>query len=344
MMIGIISVLFLLCPSAAFRRPIPNNIHSIGTRPERLVNTVIPSGTRLCAIPPIITSAISAVTSALSNVKVTPSALVIPALLLGVGSAIPTIVQGVTAGESLNSIIAPLLNIVEKFVRKVPFVEYLVRKFILKKNLILPGVRLPLDAGSSINNFLTLTGTSQYLVVKFVASSLADVASIVGKTKDDPKTVEIFEEFHRDYVKFAVEPSGPFAVANTLPEDYRYFGNGVNLDNLPFFFKTNPFFIASVKAKPDSTFEIDPFGENGSTYFSEVVSCLSDKVPRVKATFDSMMNLVEMRVFNASNPSKEIEGISKERAATLLLYQCSYYAQNVHATTHVRHSTSLLIF
>ena len=335
MMFSVIAILFLLSHAAGLRRPIPTKQHSISTRPQRLVNAVTPSRTRLEAIPPVITSAISAVSTAFANVKAHPSSLILPALLISFGSAIPAIIQGITSGESLNAILAPLLSIIERILRKIPFVEYLIRKYILKKNLVLPGVKLPLDVKSSINNFLTLTGTSQYMVVKFVASSLSDIGSIVGKPKNDAKSVEIFEEFHRDYVKFAIEPSGPFAVANALPADYRYFGDGVNFDNLPYFFKTNPFFIASVKSNSDSTFEIDPFGEAGITHFSEVTSCLAKHVPRVKATFDSKMNLMSMRVLDARDPTKEVTGISQERAATLLLYQCSYYAQNIHATTHV---------
>jgi hypothetical protein len=271
------------------------------------------------------------VPSSLSN-NITSIFRFIPALFNALGSSISAIIQGVTTGESLNSILAPFLFSLETLLRKLPFVE----------DLVLEGVKLPVDSSSSINHFLTLTGTSQFMIVKFLATSLSDITSIVGLTKTDPKAIEIFEEYHRDYVKFAVAPKGPYAVANTLPEDYRYFGNGKNLENLPYFFKSNPFFIASVRSKPDSTFEIDPFGKSGSTYFSDLIACLDNSAPRVAATFDSKMNIKEMRVFNAQDPNKELTGISKEKAATLLLYQCSYYAQNIHATTHVRNSKSLL--
>jgi hypothetical protein len=281
------------------------------------------------------------VPSSLSN-NITSIFRFIPALFNALGSSISAIIQGVTTGESLNSILAPFLFSLETLLRKLPFVEALIIKFLLKKDLVLEGVKLPVDSSSSINHFLTLTGTSQFMIVKFLATSLSDITSIVGLTKTDPKAIEIFEEYHRDYVKFAVAPKGPYAVANTLPEDYRYFGNGKNLENLPYFFKSNPFFIASVRSKPDSTFEIDPFGKSGSTYFSDLIACLDNSAPRVAATFDSKMNIKEMRVFNAQDPNKELTGISKEKAATLLLYQCSYYAQNIHATTHVRNSKSLL--
>ena len=260
----------------------------------------------------------------------------IPQLFIALGSSISAVIQGLTTGESLNSILAPFFFGLETLLRKLPLVEFLIRRFFLRKNLVLEGVKLPVEPSSSINNFLTLTGTSQYLIVKFLASSVSDITSIVGLSKNDQKAVDIFENFHRDYVKFAVEPKGPYAVANTLPADYRYFGNGRNLENVPYFFKNNPFFIASVRSRPDSTFEVDPFGKSGSTYFSEIISCLDNSAYRVAATFDSKMNLKEMKVFNALDPSKELLNISKEKAATLLLYQCSYFAQNIHATTHVR--------
>ena len=83
------------------------------------------------------------------------------------------------------------------------------------------------------------------------------------------------------------------------------------------------------------SFEIDPFGKSGVTFMSRMIACLDDRVPRVEASFDGDMNLIDMKVFNATNPTVELTGFDKQSAATALLYQCSYYAQNIHATTHV---------
>jgi hypothetical protein len=171
--------------------------------------------------------------------------------------------------------------------------------------------------------------------VKFLATSSKNIADIKGQVKTDASSVNEFNEFHRDYVNYAIKPNSPFDIANTLPEGYKYFGNGDNFKNLPYFMKTNPFFTASLRSKAGAGFEIDPFGKSGETPMSMMISCLDDRVPRVEASFDAEMNLISMKVFSATDPNKELTGFDSKMVATALLYQCSYYAQNIHATTHV---------
>ena len=294
------------------------------------------STTRLSVFSNVVAVASKAVTA----IKASPTTVIISVASVVLGSVLPTLIQGVTYGESLYSVIAPLLSKVEAFLKGIPFIEGLLRKYIFQKGLIFEGVQLPLEYSESISTFLTLTGTSQFAIVKFLAASVGDILSIGGMNKSDPKSFAKFEEFHQDYVNYAIKPRGPFDISNTLPDDYLYFGNGKNLENAPYFFKTNPYFTASLRSNDGSTFVVDPFGKFGRTYMTEIVSCLDSAVPLVEATFDSHMNLIDMKVYNKTNPDVVIQGYSKERAATALLYQCSYYAQNIHATTHV--SSSLL--
>lgn len=300
-----------------------------GLRPS---TNSIPPSTRLGAFPNFATVA----STAFNTIRSNPAVLIIPAVSVALGSVLPTIVQGLTYGESLYSVLFPVLSQAEKYLRKVPFLEGILKRFVFQKALILDDVQLPIEYSESISTFLTLTGTSQFSILKFLAASAGDILSFGGMNKTDPKTLKKFEEFHTDYVNYAIKPKGPFDISNTLPEDYKYFGNGNNLDNTPYFFKTNPFFTASLRSSDDSTFIVDPFGKFGTTFMSEIVSCLDESVPLVEATFSADMQLIDMKVYNKTNPNDEIQGYSRELAATALLYQCSYYAQNIHATTHVR--------
>ena len=298
-----------------------------------------PTPKRVAAVPvSLLSIAISASNFFMGEIK-KPSAHVIPALSAVFTPFIPSIVQGVSSGESVYSLLHPLLMVVENFARQSSFVEGIVRTFVLKQNLIFPGVHLPNQYSESVSNFLTLTGTSQLVIVQFLASTVTRIGSIVGMSKDDEKSVKAFNDLHGEFVDFAIKKQGPFATSNTLPEDYMYFGNGSNYANLPFFLRTNPFFTASLNSVSDKSFEIDPFGKSD---MAELISCLHDSVPRVAATFDLQMNLKTIKVYNASDPKIELTNYNKEEAATALLYQCSYYAQNIHATTHVRHISNML--
>ena len=126
------------------------------------------------------------------------------------------------------------------------------------------------------------------------------------------------------------------SISQVFPEDYMHFGYGKNYDKLPHTFKTNAFFMASLRSGSSMTFEIDPFGKHGSTYFSRLIACLDSTVLRVSATFDdSMTKVMDLKVYNSSDPNTELTGYSQESAATLLLHQSSFYAQNVHTVIHV---------
>ena len=194
-----------------------------------------------------------------------------------------------------------------------------------KQNLILDGVSLPVDFSYSAAFFPALTAQSRNVTATFFAQNVPYFTSIVGKNKSDPQVTAVFEKYLKNYVNFTIKPD--------LPSDYMHFGNNVNYQNVPYIFRTNSFFMASLRSGPNMTFEIDPFGKRGVTYFSQLTACLKSSVPRVSAVFDSKMNIVSLQVYDSSG--RISRGFSDEKAATLLLYQCSYYAQNIHTSTHV---------
>ena len=195
-----------------------------------------------------------------------------------------------------------------------------------QQNLAFEGVSLPVDFSDSVSYFPVLTAQSEYVTAVFFANNSAYLYSLIGMNKSDPLSTMIFQQYLQNYVEFTIKPE--------LPGDYLYFGNNNNYQNVPYIFKTNSFFMASLRSGPNMTFEIDPFGKRGTTYFSQLTACLKSSVPRVKAVFDSKMNIISLKVYNSDGTL--LKGYSKEKAATLLLYQCSYYAQNIHTSTHVR--------
>lgn len=196
-----------------------------------------------------------------------------------------------------------------------------------QQNLVIEGISLPVDFSSSVNYFPALTAKAAAATNEFLGNYSATAMGIIGKKKSDPETLKIFAKYHQAYVDFTIKP--------TIADGYLYFGAGNDFDNVPYLFRSNAFFMASLRSGPNLTFEIDPFGKSGSTYFSQLTSCLHISVPRVSATFNSKLNIIKLRVYNSSDPDTELTGYSQELAATYLLHQCSYFAQNVHASAHV---------
>lgn len=195
-----------------------------------------------------------------------------------------------------------------------------------QKNLVLDGVSLPVDITPSLGYFPALFAESAANVDGFLSRYGNDILGIIGKNKTDPATQKVFEDLHQHYVDLKIKPD--------LPAGYLFFGDNKNYEIAPYMFKTNAFFISLLRSGPNMTLEIDPFGKRGATYFSQLTALLTNKQPRVSATFDSSMNFIKLAVFNATT-KKVIPGYTKEQAATLLLYQCSFAAQNVHVTSHV---------
>ena len=194
-----------------------------------------------------------------------------------------------------------------------------------QQNLILEGVSLPVDFSSSVDYFPALTAQSALVTETFFANNDIYLARLIGMNKTDPLSTMIIEEYLGNYVNLTIVPK--------LPSDYLYFGNNNNYQNVPYVFKTNSFFMPSLISGPNNTFEVDPFGKRGITYFSQFTACLKSSVPRVRAIFDPEMNIVSLNVYNSSGTL--IKGVTKEKAATLLLYQCAFFAQNIHASAHV---------
>jgi hypothetical protein len=209
------------------------------------------------------------------------------------------------------------------------FFQLLLCRKQLPANLILEGVSLPVNFSSSVNYFPALTAQSAQVTGTFFANNTVYLSRLVGMNKSDPLATAIFEEYLENYVDLTIVPK--------LPSDYLYFGNNDNYEIVPYIFKTNSFFMPSLRSGPNNTFEVDPFGKRGVTYFSQLTALLKSSVPRVKAIFDSKMNIVSLKVYNSSGTV--IKGVTQEKAATLLLYQCSFFAQNIHTSAHVRNES-----
>lgn len=177
--------------------------------------------------------------------------------------------------------------------------------------------------------FTFMAAEAAISTARFFAIHASEIKTLIGMNKSDPVTGQNVDEFvTAGYAKTAFSP--------TFPQDCMHFGYRKNNDNLPDTFKTNPFFMASLRSGPGMTFEIDPFGKRGSTYFSRFIACLGPTVLRVSATFDySMTIVIDLKVFNSSDSNNEMTGFTEETAATLLLHQSSFYAQNIHTLIHV---------
>lgn len=213
------------------------------------------------------------------------------------------------------------------FIPIVIFFGCIVAGSCFQENLVLDGVSLPVNVTPSAGYFPAQSAKYASYAGQFLSNYSSVIMSVIGKSKSDPATLKIFEDLHQHFVDLKVRPD--------LPDGYLFFGENKNYENAPYMFKSNAFFFASLKSGPDMTFEVDPFGKHGTTYFSQLTACLNNKQPRVSATFDSRMNIIKLKVYNATNPKKELTGYTREQAATLLLYQCAYFAQTVHITDHV---------
>jgi hypothetical protein len=196
-----------------------------------------------------------------------------------------------------------------------------------QQKLFLDGISLPVNTTPSLTYFPAESAKVVSYSSQFLGNYSSDILSLAGKSKTDPSTYKLFDDVHQHWVDFKIIPD--------LPDGYMFFGNNKNYENAPYFFKTNPFYIASMRSGPNMTYEIDPFGKRGVTYFSQMMACLSSTVPRVSAIFDCRMNIIKLRVYNATNPKKELTGYTREQAATFLLYQSTYFGQILHSTSHV---------
>ena len=239
-------------------------------------------------------------------------------------------------------ILTPILQDVKALMRRLPFVERFLRAHFLKEDLILDGVKLPFKFAEAISVFLTMTGESEIILLKFLFHNISAINKIQGMLKSDEKSKKHISMLHDKFVDYAVKQNGMGHTTSPdhtlLPADYKYFGTDNNYDNMKYFMKFNPFFAASLRSNGD-TFEVDPFGKLGDTYMSNLLKCLDVTQPRVAAVFDANMVCVSLKVYSVKNPDVELKEYTAEKAATLLLFQCSYYAQLIHATTHVRLSS-----
>lgn len=196
-----------------------------------------------------------------------------------------------------------------------------------QQNLVLDGVSLPVDITPAADYYPAQSAKFDSYGKQFFGNHTPEIFSVIGMSKTDPATLKIFDNLHRYYVDLKIRPD--------LPDGYSFFGENKNYENAPYMLKSNAFFFPTLRSGPNMTFEVDPFGKSGTTYFSQLTACLTIKQPRVSATFDSQMNIIKLKVYNATNPNKALTGYTREQAATLLLYQCLYTAQTVHIAEHV---------
>lgn len=196
-----------------------------------------------------------------------------------------------------------------------------------EQKLIFDGMSLPVDWNFTTKFFPNLTFAAASVTTQFNVAYIPLSVATIGKNKTDPTTKMLYSKYQEGYIKTAI--------LTPFPEGYLHFGDGDDFANLPHLLKNNVFFMASVISASNKTFKIDPFGKRGQTYFSQFIANLKFTVPRVSATFDSEMNVINMKVYSSLNPNTELTGYSLQKKAVLLIYQCSYYAQNIHASVHV---------
>jgi hypothetical protein len=126
-----------------------------------------------------------------------------------------------------------------------------------------------------------------------------------------------------------------------LPPGYLHFGKGDNVAYARNFYSNNPFFVASLRDISNG-YEVDPYGENGITYFSRIIEPLDKDVVRVYAKFDSEMRIVpsSVKLYKGCTKDTRVDVTStlnydENRIAAALMFQGAFYAQCIHANFHV---------
>jgi hypothetical protein len=177
-----------------------------------------------------------------------------------------------------------------------------------------------------------MTVVSSFEIFKYVFSLYEIVKSpfqnFVGKKKEDYS----FVEAQKRYIKKVINNK------ELLPADYKYFGNGNQIENLRLYLLNNAFFAQSLTSTTNllgfvDSFQIDTLNEK--TWYGRLVATLDSSYPRYSAKFDANLNLIS--IYDPATKKEVIDPVEKQKAAGDLLFLIIYAGQTTHAVVHILH-------
>lgn len=212
------------------------------------------------------------------------------------------------------------------------------------RNTVFPSIEQPpeLRRGQAKDELVYTTGTSSLEIVETVLKAKPLLRKVVGKPKRDLDGFIDYEAFNAAYNTYVTDSCFNRVGNEFLPKDYHYFGVYDGVGTMEAFLKYNPYIGASLNAKVSSLFgwltgfEIDPYDDS---LFSKFVADLTDDIPRVVVKLDCQLKVTEMKVYigKTLETRRDVTHLysKKDDIAYMALYQILYYAQNIHASTHV---------
>ena len=237
--------------------------------------------------------------------------------------------------------IANLLIPFAQALGKNPIARFILQRFVLTKQLVLPNTKIPDDIDDKIMEFFSLNGVSTFELVELLTVVTKPIRKIKG---EDKVTSKALMEFQGKFVSSSIKPM--IAAPQLLPDDYQYFGISNSTANLKMFVRHNSFFAACLTSSEKNgalTFKIDPVADQ-STWFSRFSALLDPGVARIKAEFDEELNLIAIGEYSGNTyRAIDIKSPEADEAASKLLYLITYTAENIHATTHVRSFHRMLL-
>jgi hypothetical protein len=212
------------------------------------------------------------------------------------------------------------------------------------RNTIFPSIEQPpeLRKGQAKDELVYTTGTSSLDIVETVLKAKPLLGKVVGKPKRHLDGSINYEVFNAAYNTYVTDSSFNRVGNEFLPKDYNYFGVYDGVGTMEAFLKYNPYIGASLNAKVSwlfgwlTGFEINPYYDD--SLFSKFVADLTDDIPRVVVKLDCQLKVTEMKVYlgKTLETRRDVTHLySKDDMAYMALYQILYYAQNIHASTHV---------
>eukprot|EP01040_Poterioochromonas_malhamensis_P006093 gene6091-6559_t len=193
----------------------------------------------------------------------------------------------------------------------------------LKKELIVPGITIPIDGVSEAIQIVTNNDIPTELSIgKFVVSAGGTVA---GKQKSD---VTALNDLQSKYLSAVVKNRA------NLPATYQYFGNANNEEILKQLLRHNPFFTSALQGD-GSNFAITSFVKSGqSTRYSKLLTAYEATFPRVNVKFNNNLDVTGYNIYDGSG-NDITSKYKKDEAIKYLLFTLSYYAEVVHAGIHI---------
>jgi len=215
------------------------------------------------------------------------------------------------------------------------------------RDTLFPNIKQPpeLRKGQAKDELVYTTGTSSLSIVDFVLKVRPLLQKAVGKPKRFLDGTIDYTAY-KDALDLYTNDDCFNRIGNEyLPKNYNYFGIYDGVGTMEAFLKYNPYIGASLKAKVLlgvlTEFEIDPYADS---LFSSFVADLTEDVPRVVVKLNRKLKVTEMKVYlgKTLETRKDVSHLySNNDKAYMALYQILYYAQNVHASTHVSSNTVL---